>query len=284
MRWSRSASIIWPETICLRCASTKRGPIYGRRKQSSFRPWTLDPTRSSSTPRSSSTIQSCKWYVSLRSRFFLHLSRLLQVLNGFGIKVVELNGSVRATRRHAILSQFQSNVDINEPRVLLLSSIGSVGLNIDSASIVIMLVSFILSIQRLTIRLTFYTRPRHGAVSKRSKSLDVCIDLHRRSTSSRITCSCGTALRYFCRASPKRSTICTKRLCRLQRPSVSVVYSAYLHIHWILIHLFISRCGVRENPRRVERGRAHRHRICRHGGTSRQRRRGGPNVHRYHPR
>lgn len=63
-----------------------------------------------------------------------------KTLRGFDIDVLELNGKVPAKKRHAVLSEFRGNSETT-PRVLLLSSIGSVGLNIDVANVVIMLVS-----------------------------------------------------------------------------------------------------------------------------------------------
>lgn len=62
-----------------------------------------------------------------------------QVLEANGIKVVTMHGSMSQLKRVDLLNQFRF-CDSNGARVLLISNVGSVGLNIACANILIIVV------------------------------------------------------------------------------------------------------------------------------------------------
>jgi SNF2 family DNA or RNA helicase len=71
--------------------------------------------------------------------FFCIFDLLLnKVLNLYGIDVMEYNGGMTQQQRGKVLEAFRTN---NGKRVLLLSNVGATGLNLDVASILVIIVS-----------------------------------------------------------------------------------------------------------------------------------------------
>jgi SNF2 family DNA or RNA helicase len=62
-----------------------------------------------------------------------------QVLQLHGFEVLEYHGGMTQQQRNKVLRRFRSN-DGSTPRILLLSNVGAIGLNLDIANIVIIIV------------------------------------------------------------------------------------------------------------------------------------------------
>lgn len=77
----------------------------------------------------------------------------------YGVKVVEFNGSMSDKARADALAEFKSEAD-GTRRVLLLSSVGSTGLNLDFANVLIIVVSH--SFNTRIASLTVASRTRCG--------------------------------------------------------------------------------------------------------------------------
>lgn len=60
------------------------------------------------------------------------------MLNLYGFKVMEYNGGMTQQQRGKVLDDFRGN---SGKRVLLLSNVGATGLNLDVASILVIIVS-----------------------------------------------------------------------------------------------------------------------------------------------
>ncbi|KAJ3525636.1 hypothetical protein NM688_g8374 [Phlebia brevispora] len=70
------------------------------------------------------------------SPFPMHNMLIRKLLRLYGIECIEINGTMSLKKRAENLAKFM-NSDANGPRVLLVSNIGTVGLNIDKANILI---------------------------------------------------------------------------------------------------------------------------------------------------
>lgn len=68
-----------------------------------------------------------------------------QVLNVYGIKHLSIHGSLSLRRRSALIEKFKAS-DANGPRVLIISSVGTTGLNLAWANILICIVSVFYSV------------------------------------------------------------------------------------------------------------------------------------------
>ena len=63
------------------------------------------------------------------------------MLDLYGVQAAELTGRVPMAKRNSVLCNFKESTRDHGPRVLLLSNVGTVGLNISHANILIMVVS-----------------------------------------------------------------------------------------------------------------------------------------------
>lgn len=82
--------------------------------------------------------------------FITHLYPTGQILSVFGIKCLEISGSMRAPERTQTLHEFRDNRDREKSRVLLISNVGMEGLNIHFACVLITLVRFLLTLHPFT--------------------------------------------------------------------------------------------------------------------------------------
>jgi SNF2 family DNA or RNA helicase len=67
---------------------------------------------------------------------------MMQVLTLYGVRHEHIDGRMTFQQRASVVKKFCANPDI---RVLIMSSVGSVGLNLTVASVIIFLVRFLLS-------------------------------------------------------------------------------------------------------------------------------------------
>lgn len=68
------------------------------------------------------------------------IDRTVKILDLHGILAVELNGKTPMHRRKAVLENFRVSTRESGPRVLILSGVGAVGLNLACANIMIVMV------------------------------------------------------------------------------------------------------------------------------------------------
>lgn len=74
------------------------------------------------------------------SAFPLNNELIIHVLGLFGRIAVQINGSMSAKNRSAALRQFKESTVTQGPRILIISNVGTVGLNIPEANILIQMV------------------------------------------------------------------------------------------------------------------------------------------------
>ena len=75
------------------------------------------------------------------SAFPLNNDLIIHVLGLFGHHAVEINGSMTAKARSTALHNFKNSTFENGPRILIVSNVGTIGLNIPEANILIQMVS-----------------------------------------------------------------------------------------------------------------------------------------------
>ena len=114
------------------------------------------------------------------SDIWFSTSVIRQALNVHGIKFVEIYGSLSQAKRIQNLQNFMT-ADREGPRVLIISNVGSIGLNIHKANIVIFFVSSIIIELNLHDGTSnwFYCRVANGANLKMHKPLVAFIDILR---------------------------------------------------------------------------------------------------------
>jgi SNF2 family DNA or RNA helicase len=76
---------------------------------------------------------------------FFWLNVAFQILDLHGIHALELNGQTPMRKRKGILDEFRSSTRPKGTRVLILSGVGMVGLNLACANIMLVMVSALLS-------------------------------------------------------------------------------------------------------------------------------------------
>jgi Helicase conserved C-terminal domain len=82
----------------------------------------------------------------------------LQVLDLYGIKNVYINGQLSYQQRAKVIAQFLLHPDC---RVLIISSVGSIGLNLTNACIVIYVVRLLVLLHSFSLSISL-PRPRNG--------------------------------------------------------------------------------------------------------------------------
>lgn len=92
-------------------------------------------------PSNNQLITAASWI--LQTCLYLLTDLDLQVLRFYKIKYIEINGSKRTSMRSKDIEKFRTS-GRNGPRVCLLSNVGTMGLNLPQANILVALVSFCL--------------------------------------------------------------------------------------------------------------------------------------------